>query len=74
MLKDAKVISRDLTEGIANTGVAASLARLEGWRSIGLHVIDFNEPARRLYESAGYELVATHNDSCFYEKRVEPSK
>jgi GNAT superfamily N-acetyltransferase len=49
---------------------AEEWARLEGLRSIGLHVIDFNKPARRLYESAGYELVATHNASCFYEKRI----
>ena len=54
-------------------GEAEDWARLEGSRSIGLQVIDFNEPARRLYESLGYELVATHNSSCFYEKRIEPS-
>lgn len=52
---------------------AEKWARTEELRSIGLHVIDFNEPARHLYESWGYELVATHNDSCFYEKRLEPS-
>ena len=52
-------------------GEAEEWARLEGLRSIGLHVIDFNEPARRLYEAAGYELVSTHNDSCFYERRIE---
>lgn len=51
---------------------AEKWARLEGLKSIGLHVIDFNEPARRLYESLGYELVATHNNSCFYEKKIEP--
>jgi GNAT superfamily N-acetyltransferase len=48
---------------------AEEWARLEELRSIGLHVIDFNEPARRLYESVGYDLVATHNTSCFYEKK-----
>jgi len=39
-------------------------------KSIGLHVIDFNEPARSLYESLGYELVAKHNNSCFYERKI----
>lgn len=52
-------------------GEAEKWARLEGLKSIGLHVIDFNEPARCLYESMGYELVATHNNSCFYEKKIE---
>lgn len=32
MLKDVRVISRDLTEGIANTETAASLARRRGGR------------------------------------------
>jgi ribosomal protein S18 acetylase RimI-like enzyme len=52
-------------------GEAEKWARMEWLRSIGLHVIAFNEPARCLYESLGYELVATHIDSCFYEKRIE---
>jgi GNAT superfamily N-acetyltransferase len=50
---------------------AEKWARKVGLKSMGLHVIDFNEPARCLYESLGYEVVATHNDSCLYEKRVE---
>ncbi len=53
-------------------GEAEKWARLEGLKSIGLHVIEFNEPARSLYESLGYELVAKHNDSCFYEKKSNP--
>ena len=38
--------------------------------SIALHVLDDNSFARNLYESLGYELVATHNESCFYEKKL----
>lgn len=35
---------------------------------IALHVIEWNKAARSLYESAGYELVHSHNESRFYEK------
>ncbi len=66
------VVPEHRRRGVARRllGEAEEWSRLERLRSIGLHVIDFNEPARSLYESVGYELVATHNDSCFYEKRV----
>ncbi len=37
---------------------------------LGLHVIDNNRAARKLYESLNYKLVATHNESCFYEKNL----
>ena len=50
---------------------AEEWARQQSLGSIGLQVIDFNEPARRLYESMEYNLVATHNESCFYEKKIE---
>ncbi len=40
---------------------------------IALHVLSFNTKARHLYESLGYKLVATHNESCFYEKNLEDS-
>lgn len=53
-------------------GESENWAGLEGLKSVGLHVIDFNEPARRLYESLGYELVATYKDSCFYAKKIIP--
>lgn len=52
------------------------LRRTEDWAkerrigSIALHVVEWNEPARHLYESEDYILVATHNESCFYEKRL----
>lgn len=39
--------------------------------SIALHVIDWNSAARSLYESMGYVLVHTHNESCFYEKLID---
>lgn len=38
--------------------------------SIGLHVLDHNKIARDLYKSLGYTLVGTHNESCFYEKKL----
>jgi GNAT superfamily N-acetyltransferase len=41
-----------------------------GLNSIGCHTLDFNIEARRLYESSGYTLIATHNESCFYEKKI----
>jgi hypothetical protein len=37
---------------------------------IALHVLDDNAFARNLYESLGYNLIVTHNESCFYEKKV----
>ena len=50
------------------------MEKIEEWtkeqklNSIGLHVIEWNKIARRLYEKHGYKLVETHNESCFYEK------
>ncbi len=69
------VVPEHRRRGVARhlLGEAEEWVMQEGLRSIGLHVIDFNESARCLYESLGYELVATHNDGCFYEKRIEPS-
>ncbi|NPD87718.1 MAG: GNAT family N-acetyltransferase [Asgard group archaeon] len=52
------------------------MIRAEEWavdqnlNSIALHVLNDNTFARNLYESLGYELVVTHNTSCFYEKKV----
>jgi GNAT superfamily N-acetyltransferase len=42
----------------------------EGLKTIALHVIEWNQGARALYESCGYLLVVKHNESCFYEKRL----
>ncbi|MFW9830980.1 MAG: GNAT family N-acetyltransferase [Candidatus Thorarchaeota archaeon] len=42
----------------------------EGLHLIGLHVLERNVKARALYESSGYSLAARHNESCFYEKRL----
>ena len=49
---------------------AEEWTRQQGLSSIGLHAVDFNIAARRLYESSGYSLVATHKESCFYEKKI----
>ncbi len=38
--------------------------------NIALHVVESNHIARHIYEKLGYELVATHNESCFYEKNI----
>lgn len=42
----------------------------EALNLIGLHVLERNTAARALYESCGYTLVASHNESYFYEKHV----
>jgi ribosomal protein S18 acetylase RimI-like enzyme len=42
----------------------------QGLDTLALHVIDNNIPARRLYELMDYKLVETHNESCFYEKKL----
>lgn len=49
---------------------AQEWTRKQGLNSIGLHSVDFNTAARQLYESLGHELIATHNESCFYEKKI----
>lgn len=49
---------------------AQEWTKKQGLNSIGLHTVDFNTAARLLYESLGYKLVATHNESCFYEKKI----
>ena len=49
---------------------AEEWVRQQGLNSIGLHVLDHNKIARDLYEFSGYKLVATHNESCFYEKKI----
>ncbi|TFG12649.1 GNAT family N-acetyltransferase [Candidatus Thorarchaeota archaeon] len=49
---------------------AEKWTRKEGLVTIALHVIEWNAPARHLYEAMGYELVHTHNESCFYEKKI----
>jgi GNAT superfamily N-acetyltransferase len=41
-----------------------------GCKQIGLHVIEPNKIARRLYETQGYQQVAQHNTSCFYLKTL----
>lgn len=42
----------------------------QGLDSIALHALEDNAVVRELYESLDYVLVATHNESCFYEKKL----
>ena len=56
-------------------GLAKNLMqKAEEWCSeqkldrIALHALEDNTVVRQLYESLGYKLVETHNESCFYEK------
>jgi ribosomal protein S18 acetylase RimI-like enzyme len=49
---------------------ADAWTRQKGRDEIGLQVIDFNEPARKMYEKHGYEFVEQHNSSCFYRKKL----
>ena len=42
-----------------------------GLNQIGLHVVDYNEPALKLYESLGYTLKAQHEHSCYYCKILD---
>ena len=58
-------------------GLSKKLLRLaEKWtlennyKQIGLHVIEPNKIARKLYETQGYRQVAQHNASCFYLKTL----
>ena len=49
---------------------ADTWSRAMGRKGIGLQVIEFNEPARKMYEKHGYKFLAQHNQSCFYKKRL----
>ena len=42
----------------------------QGLDSIALHALEDNTAVRNLYESLDYKLVETHNESCFYEKKL----
>lgn len=46
----------------------------QGLTRIGLHVIEWNRAARKLYESLGYNLMHSHNESRFYEKILSKEK
>ncbi len=48
--------------------------RSESLKLIGLHVVESNTAARALYDSCGYRLATTHNESCFYEKSIVNNK
>ena len=51
-------------------GLAEKWTQKNGYKQIGLHVIEPNNVARRLYETQGYQQVAQHNASCFYLKTL----
>jgi GNAT superfamily N-acetyltransferase len=53
---------------------AEAWAKHEGLTLIALHVLERNTSARALYESCGYILAASHNESYFYEKRLIQSE
>ena len=42
----------------------------QGLDTLALHAIEDNLAVRKLYESLNYKLVETHNESCFYEKKL----
>ena len=66
------VIPRFRRQGLAKSLLNAieSWTKDEGLNLIGLHVLESNTAARKLYDSLGYSLVDTHNESYFFEKRV----
>jgi len=68
-----RVLSKFRRQGLARKLLAKAdeWAVERGLNSIGCHTLDFNIEARRLYESSGYTLIATHNESCFYEKKID---
>jgi ribosomal protein S18 acetylase RimI-like enzyme len=53
---------------------AEAWAKIEGLTLIALHVLERNASASALYKSCSYTLVASHNESYFYEKRLIQSK
>ncbi len=60
-------------QGLGKTFIdkAEGFTEKEGLKKIALHVIEWNTAARKLYESSGYELIHSHNESRFYEKTIE---
>lgn len=46
----------------------------QGLNILALHVLDNNLAARKLYESLNYQLIDTHNESCFYQKILDFTK
>jgi GNAT superfamily N-acetyltransferase len=66
------VIPKYRRKGLARKLLAKAddWAAERGLNSIGCHTLDFNVKARSLYESSDYKLIATHNENCFYEKKI----
>ena len=73
----AWIYNLHIASGFRKQGLARILMmKAEEWAFeqkldlIALHVLDDNIYARSLYESLGYKLIHTHNESCFYEKVI----
>ena len=49
---------------------AEEWCRMQELNTLALHVLKDNILAIQLYELLNYKLVATHNVSCFYEKKI----
>jgi ribosomal protein S18 acetylase RimI-like enzyme len=66
---DIEIVEEQRGHGIGRAAMTAaeSLVREAGKTEIGLNVFGFNEPARRLYDSLGYRVVAT-----VMTKSIEP--
>lgn len=66
------VLPKFRRKGLASKlmSLAEQYAKKKGLNTVALHVVEFNTKARKLYEKLGYRLVATHNESCFYEKKI----
>ena len=50
---------------------AEEWANKQGLNIIALHVYDYNNTARHLYELLDYKHVITYNESCLYEKKLK---
>ncbi|MHA1667865.1 MAG: GNAT family N-acetyltransferase [Candidatus Heimdallarchaeaceae archaeon] len=45
--------------------LAEKWVKEQGLSTLAFHVLNFHSKARALYQKLGYNLVATHNESCF---------
>lgn len=66
------VTPQNRRKGIARRLLAKTeeWTRQRGLNKIGLHVIDHNTPALKLYESMGYHMLAQNKHSCYYQKTL----
>jgi len=66
------IIPKYRRRGLANQLLekAEAWTKEQGLNLIALHVLERNTLARALYESCGYTLASSHNESYFYEKII----